>query len=48
MFAARIDLVVVSAYFGNEAGYYIAHKKSAQIVLYFTGQVKASMAIRTL
>jgi hypothetical protein len=38
----RFDLVVVSVLFGNEAGYYLAHKMNASLVLYCTGMVSYS------
>jgi hypothetical protein len=38
----RFDLVVVSVLFGNEAGYYLAHKNDASLVLYCTGMVSYS------
>jgi hypothetical protein len=39
---SRFDLVVVSVLFGNEAGYYLAHKNDAALVLYCTGMVSYS------
>lgn len=38
----RFDLVIVSVLFGNEAGYYLAHKNDASLVLYCTGMVSYS------
>jgi hypothetical protein len=38
----RFDLVIVTVLFGNEAGYYLAHKMNASLVLYCTGMVSYS------
>ena len=38
----RFDIVIVSVLFGNEAGYYLAHKNDAPLVLYCTGMVSYS------
>lgn len=35
----KFDVAMVIPFFGNEAGYYLAHKFNASLVLYFTGQV---------
>jgi glucuronosyltransferase len=35
----KFDAVIVVPFFGNEAGYYLAHRFKAPLILYFTGQV---------
>jgi hypothetical protein len=35
----KFDAVIVVPFFGNEAGYYVAHRFKAPLILYFTGQV---------
>jgi hypothetical protein len=36
----KFDAVMVIPFFGNEAGYYLAHRFKAPLILYFTGQVR--------
>lgn len=38
----KFDAVIVIPFFGNEAGYYLAHRFKAPLILYFTGQVSVS------
>ena len=38
----KFDAVIVIPFFGNEAGYYLAHRFKAPLILYFTGQVSLS------
>ena len=38
----KFDAVIVMPFFGNEAGYYLAHRFKAPLILYFTGQVSLS------
>ena len=38
----KFDVALVMPFFGNEAGYYLAHRFNASLVLYFTGQVSLS------
>ena len=36
----KFDVAMVIPFFGDEAGYYIAQRFNASLVLYFTGQVQ--------
>eukprot|EP00095_Tigriopus_kingsejongensis_P001002 snap_masked-scaffold1486_size38793-processed-gene-0.2 protein:Tk01002 transcript:snap_masked-scaffold1486_size38793-processed-gene-0.2-mRNA-1 annotation:"udp-glucuronosyltransferase 2b30-like" len=38
----KFDVVVVSAFLANDAGYYLAHYFESDLVLYFTGQTSMS------
>jgi glucuronosyltransferase len=38
----KFDVAMVIPFFGDEAGYYLAHRFNASLVLYFTGQVSLS------
>ena len=38
----KFDIAMVLPFFGDEAGYYLAQKFNASLVLYFTGQVSLS------
>ena len=38
----KFGAVIVIPFFGNEAGYYLAHRFKAPLILYFTGQVSLS------
>jgi glucuronosyltransferase len=37
--STKFDVVIVINFFGDAAGYYIAHRFNASLVLYFTGQM---------
>ena len=39
--AGKFDVVVVSAFVANDAAYYLAKHFGADLVLYFTGQVRS-------